>query len=131
MARRHPARATPASALMARAAPICAISSRPFYRSPAVRARRRPSKLKLRRQVRPHPSPSAARTLLRPISYCYAPRMSKTAVAILLGALLSTSLFACTYTRNPDDLRGLDVRLLIIHTADVHSRLFPYQYAPN
>lgn len=38
---------------------------------------------------------------------------------------------ACTYSREPADLRGLDVRLTLVHTSDVHSRLLPYQYAPN
>ena len=57
--------------------------------------------------------------------------MSKTAAAILLGAVLSLGLSGCTYTREPEDLRGLDVRMVLIHTSDVHSRLFPYQYAPN
>jgi 2',3'-cyclic-nucleotide 2'-phosphodiesterase (5'-nucleotidase family) len=37
----------------------------------------------------------------------------------------------CTYSREPEDLRGQDVRLVVVHTADVHSRLLPYQYAPN
>lgn len=41
------------------------------------------------------------------------------------------SLAACTYSREPADLRGQDVRMVLIHTADVHSRLLPYQYAPN
>lgn len=50
--------------------------------------------------------------------------------AWLVLALLLTSA-ACTYTREPDDLRGQDVRLVLVHTSDVHSRLLPYQYAPN
>ena len=40
-------------------------------------------------------------------------------------------LSACTYTREPEDLRGQDVRMVLVHTSDVHSRLLPYQYAPN
>ncbi len=51
--------------------------------------------------------------------------------AALLVLGISTSLLACTYTREPEDLRGQDVRLVLIHTSDVHSRLLPYQYAPN
>jgi 5'-nucleotidase/UDP-sugar diphosphatase len=58
--------------------------------------------------------------------------MSKTAAAVSIAALFSTiSMLGCTYSREPEDLRGLDVRLMLIHTSDVHSRLFPYQYAPN
>ena len=41
-----------------------------------------------------------------------------------LPALL-LSLTACTYHREPDDLRGQDVRLVMVHTSDVHSRLQP------
>ncbi len=47
----------------------------------------------------------------------------------VLSLLLGLS--ACTYSREPEDLRGQDVRLRLIHTSDVHSRLLPYQYAPN
>ena len=49
--------------------------------------------------------------------------------ATLLG--LVACLTGCTYSREPDDLRGQDVRIALIHTSDVHSRLIPYQYAPN
>jgi len=37
----------------------------------------------------------------------------------------------CTVHSDPVDLAGQDVRLTIIHTADIHSRLFPYQFAPG
>lgn len=50
----------------------------------------------------------------------------RTALALLLATAT-----ACTYTREADDLRGQDVRLVLVHTADVHSRLLPYLYAPN
>ena len=33
--------------------------------------------------------------------------------------------------REPPDLVGQDVRLTFIHTSDIHSRLFPYQFVPN
>ena len=38
---------------------------------------------------------------------------------------------ACTETRPQPDLTGQDVRLTIIHTADIHGRLFPYTFVPN
>src|SRR5215467_14303993 len=38
---------------------------------------------------------------------------------------------ACTVQRDPVDLVGQDVRLTVIHTADIHSRLFPYRFKPG
>lgn len=52
-------------------------------------------------------------------------------VWVLAWALIGAGPTGCTYQSSPIDLRGQDVRLVLIHTADVHSRLFPYQYAPN
>jgi 5'-nucleotidase / UDP-sugar diphosphatase len=37
----------------------------------------------------------------------------------------------CTVTREAPDLVGQDVRLTVIHTSDIHSRLFPYTFVPN
>jgi len=37
----------------------------------------------------------------------------------------------CTVERPQPDLVGQDVRLTIIHTSDIHSRLFPYNFVPN
>ncbi len=48
-------------------------------------------------------------------------------VFVCLLSLLS----ACTVTREPPDLVGRDVRLTLIHTSDIHSRLFPYDQVPN
>ena len=53
-----------------------------------------------------------------------------------LGVTLVTTLgvlgsSGCTHTKEPEDLRGQDVRVMLVHTADVHSRLLPYEYAPN
>ncbi len=45
--------------------------------------------------------------------------------------MISLVVAGCTYSREPEDLRGQDVRLVVVHTSDVHSRLLPYQYAPN
>jgi 5'-nucleotidase / UDP-sugar diphosphatase len=37
----------------------------------------------------------------------------------------------CTVQRSQPNLVGQDIRLTIIHTADIHSRLFPYDFVPN
>src|ERR1043165_8251843 len=45
------------------------------------------------------------------------------------GALL---LFAgCTVKQDQPNLVGQDIRLTFIHTSDIHSRLFPYNFVPN
>src|SRR6201992_3593651 len=52
----------------------------------------------------------------------------------LLSTSVVCSLFgasACLIDRDQPDLAGQDVRLTIIHTADIHSRLFPYNFVPN
>ena len=38
---------------------------------------------------------------------------------------------ACTVEREQPNLVGQDVRLTFIHTSDIHSRLFPYNFVPN
>src|SRR5688572_5801693 len=50
-------------------------------------------------------------------------------VGPLIALALSAS--ACTVTRDSPDLVGQDVRLTILHTSDLHSRLFPYTFVPN
>ena len=53
-------------------------------------------------------------------------------VVALVAALVATvGAAGCTVTTEVPNLGGQDVRLTIIHTADVHSRLFPYQFAPG
>jgi len=37
----------------------------------------------------------------------------------------------CLVEREQPNLVGQDVRLTIIHTSDIHSRLFPYNFVPN
>jgi 5'-nucleotidase len=44
---------------------------------------------------------------------------------------LATCLGGCLIDEDQPDLAGQDVRLTIIHTADIHSRLFPYNMVPN
>src|SRR5215510_2989027 len=38
---------------------------------------------------------------------------------------------ACTVERDQPNLVGQDIHLTLIHTADIHSRLFPYTFVPN
>ena len=50
--------------------------------------------------------------------------------AVALAALAALG-GSCTVTRDAPNLVGQDVRFTIIHTADIHSRLFPYTFIPN
>jgi 2',3'-cyclic-nucleotide 2'-phosphodiesterase (5'-nucleotidase family) len=52
--------------------------------------------------------------------------LSRTAVLACFLALA-----ACTVTRENPNLVGQDVRVTVIHTSDIHSRLFPYNAVPN
>ncbi|MBK9031580.1 MAG: bifunctional metallophosphatase/5'-nucleotidase [Myxococcales bacterium] len=45
--------------------------------------------------------------------------------------MLGASAAGCTVEREAPDLVGQDVRLTVIHTSDMHSRLFPYDFVPN
>jgi 2',3'-cyclic-nucleotide 2'-phosphodiesterase (5'-nucleotidase family) len=49
-------------------------------------------------------------------------------LAFVLG---SVALLGCTVTQEQPDLTGQDIRLTFIHTSDIHSRLFPYNFVPN
>src|SRR5688572_8784200 len=49
--------------------------------------------------------------------------------AIVVAAV--TLAAACTVEREQPNLVGQDIRLTFIHTSDIHSRLFPYQFQPN
>ena len=54
---------------------------------------------------------------------------SATLAIFFVGAQL---LFAsCTVTRENPKLEGQDVRLTLLHTSDIHSRLFPYNVVPT
>src|SRR3954468_19376501 len=54
-------------------------------------------------------------------------------VVALLAAVLASvfALGGCTVHQPQPNLVGQDIRLTIIHTADIHSRLFPYTFVPN
>src|SRR4051794_37652118 len=49
----------------------------------------------------------------------------------VLGVAAVACLASCTVDRPQPNLVGHDVRLTIIHTSDIHSRLFPYHFVPN
>jgi 5'-nucleotidase / UDP-sugar diphosphatase len=53
--------------------------------------------------------------------------MTKTFAIPILVLVLS----GCTVRHETPDLRGQDVRLTVLHTADIHSRLLPYNFAPG
>ena len=53
------------------------------------------------------------------------------ALAALAAAALSAASAACTVTRDEPVLVGQDIRLTIIHTSDIHSRIFPYTFVPT
>jgi 5'-nucleotidase/UDP-sugar diphosphatase len=48
---------------------------------------------------------------------------------LTLAAVCATA--SCTVEREQPNLEGQDIRLTIIHTSDIHSRLFPYQFVPT
>src|SRR5258705_12866317 len=50
-----------------------------------------------------------------------------------IAAVLACSAFvaSCTIERDQPNLVGQDIRLTFIHTSDIHSRLFPYNFTPN
>ena len=50
-------------------------------------------------------------------------------IVVGVAAVLASS--GCTVHRPQPNLVGQDIRLTIIHTADIHSRLFPYTFVPN
>src|SRR5689334_24648352 len=47
------------------------------------------------------------------------------------GAAAAACLAGCTVDRPQPNLVGQDIRFTIIHTSDIHSRLFPYHFVPN
>ncbi len=55
-------------------------------------------------------------------------RLSRYVFALTLLAPLAA---ACTYKQDQPNLVGQDVRVTVIHTADIHSRLFPYKMVPG
>jgi 5'-nucleotidase / UDP-sugar diphosphatase len=64
----------------------------------------------------------------RPGYYLAPMRLQKMALGVGFAAVV---LGGCLIDSDQPDLAGQDVRLTIIHTADIHSRLFPYDMVPN
>jgi len=52
-------------------------------------------------------------------------------VAVVGGAALAILCTACTVSQEQPNLVGQDIRMTFIHTSDIHSRLFPYNFVPN
>src|SRR6478672_5364256 len=50
---------------------------------------------------------------------------------IACGVAAVCILAGCTVERPQPNLVGQDIHLTIIHTSDIHSRLFPYNFVPN
>ncbi len=48
-----------------------------------------------------------------------------------LVAIVALSSSACTISSPEPNLAGQDVHLTVLHTADIHSRFFPYYFAPG
>jgi len=74
--------------------------------------------------MRAVPDPRPRRPLAR-LTSCGGQLVGLPLVVALLGGL------SCTVEREQPKLVGQDVRLTIIHTSDIHSRLFPYDFVPN
>jgi 5'-nucleotidase len=52
--------------------------------------------------------------------------------AVIAGVVATVCLgIGCTVERPQPNLVGQDIHLTIIHTSDIHSRLFPYNFVPN
>ncbi len=51
----------------------------------------------------------------------------------VVGAFVATATLggSCTVSQPQPNLVGQDIRLTFIHTSDIHSRLFPYNFVPN
>jgi 2',3'-cyclic-nucleotide 2'-phosphodiesterase (5'-nucleotidase family) len=48
---------------------------------------------------------------------------------VVIAAVLAWG--GCTVQQSQPSLVGQDIRLTVIHTSDIHSRLFPYNFIPN
>ncbi len=65
--------------------------------------------------------------------YLFARKLKEVGSALALAGsvAVATSASGCTATEGVTiDLHGQKVQLTLLHTSDIHSRLFPYQYTP-
>src|SRR5690349_18355960 len=52
--------------------------------------------------------------------------------ALSINSLLAVVfLSGCTVQHDSPNLAGQDIHLTVVHTADLHSRFFPYYFAPG
>lgn len=58
-------------------------------------------------------------------------RLTIVGMAAAIAVSGGLALGGCTVRRSQPNLVGQDIRLTVIHTADIHSRLFPYNFVPN
>jgi len=65
------------------------------------------------------------------VSYDAARMQRRIALGIATALASVMAAGGCTVERAQPNLVGQDIRLTIIHTADIHSRLFPYTFIPN
>jgi 5'-nucleotidase / UDP-sugar diphosphatase len=47
------------------------------------------------------------------------------------SAALAAALGGCIVQQEQPNLVGQDIRMTVVHTSDIHSRLFPYNFVPN
>lgn len=59
------------------------------------------------------------------------PRIRVHESRVRLVAAAAMALAGCIVRQDQPDLVGQDIRISIIHTSDIHSRLFPYHFVPN
>lgn len=57
--------------------------------------------------------------------------IQKQGVIYMIGILSVFMTFGCTQTRETPNLVGQDMRLTLLHTSDIHSRILPYTVTPN
>lgn len=55
---------------------------------------------------------------------------ASTRARLLIAASVATLATGCLWQKESPDLKDKDVRLTILHTSDIHSRLLPYDLAP-
>jgi 5'-nucleotidase/UDP-sugar diphosphatase len=52
-------------------------------------------------------------------------------LSIYVGLVGASLIGGCTVKQEQPNLVGQDIRFTMIHTSDIHSRLFPYTFSPN
>ncbi|MEZ4367705.1 MAG: bifunctional UDP-sugar hydrolase/5'-nucleotidase [Kofleriaceae bacterium] len=61
----------------------------------------------------------------------HAPRPPAGGAIVAVGLALGLAGAGCTVQEPQPNLVGQDIRLTFVHTSDIHSRLFPYDFIPN